>query len=123
MLTPEDEIVEGVQGAKIEFELAIVDENDRPVDTTVYDEFKVCIKADTNLEVSQVANANGSVMTKVGSAECGIFNVLINPADTANLEAKERQDIEFRMSEAADPTNIVGEVFEDKLTVKKSNCT
>jgi len=75
------------------------------------------------LEVSQAANAEGSIMTKVGSAECGIFKVVINPADSAALKDNKNLDIEFRMSEAADVTNIIAEVFDNKLLVKKSICS
>ena len=124
ILSPEDEIVEGVQGGKIEFELALVDENLRPVDTTVFDQFKVCIKIEstTKLEVTQVAGANRSIMTKVGAATSGVFKVLINPADSLLLADGDRQDIDFEMSELADAANIIREVFKDRLTVFKTSC-
>ena len=124
-LSPEDEIVSAIQGGKIEFELSLVDENGRPVSTAAYDQYRVGISIDssTTLEISQVANANGSVMTKVGSAECGIFNVLINPADSATLGTGDRQDIDFEMSEQADPTNVIRETFPDRLEIRSTSLT
>lgn len=124
-LLPIDEVIEGVKGGKLEFEIALVDENGRPVDTTVYDAFKVCVKltASTALEISQVANGNGSVMTKVGAPEIGVFKVQINPVDTAGLLVAERQDIDFEMKETADATNIIRTVFKDRLSVFKTSCT
>ena len=124
ILSPDDEVVEAVQGGKIDFELAIVDENLRPVDTSVYDQFKVCIKLDssTALVVSQVATGNGSIMTKVGAATLGVFRVVINPLDSATLKKGERQDIDFEMSENAAPTNIIRQVFKDRLSVEDTSC-
>ncbi len=125
MLLPIDEVIEGIQGGKLEFEIALVDENGRPVDTTVYDAFKICIRktATTTLMVSQVANVNGSVMTKVGVAQTGVFKVVINPVDSLTLEVKERQDIDFEMRETANATNIIRAVFKDRLSIFKTSCT
>jgi hypothetical protein len=124
MLLPIDEVIEGVQGGKLEFEIALVDENSRPVDTTVYDLYKICIKrtATTRLEVSQTANANGSIMTRIGSPVTGVFKVLINPADTLLLNVAERQEIDLELKESATPTNTVRVVFHDRLTVVASSC-
>lgn len=124
MLAVEDEIVEGVQGGRIEFELALVDEDNRAIDTSVYDQFRICIKIDSStvLEVKQVAGTNGSIMTKIGSAETGIFKVVINPADSLTLPDKDRQDIHFEMSEAADPTNVQKVVFFDRLSISENIC-
>ena len=125
MLLPVDEVIEGVQGGKLEFEIALVDENGRPVDTNVYDAFKICIRktATTTLTVSQIANVNGSVMTKVGVPETGVFKVVINPVDSLTLEVKERQDIDFEMKETADATNVIRAVFSDRLSIFKTSCT
>ncbi len=128
MLLPQDEVIEIIQGSKGEFEIALVDELGRPIDTTDYDEFKVCIKQSSSvpaLEVSQAANPNGSVMGKVGSPLLGVFTVLITPADTvpATLKDGERQDIDFEMAQASDATNIIGLVFKDRLSVIKTSCS
>lgn len=122
MLLPIDEVIQGVKGGKIEFEIAIVDEDGRAVDTTVYDAFRVGIRIDssTSLVITQVANGNGSIMTKVGVGAKGVFKILINPADSLLLDALERQDISFEMSESADPTNVIREVIEDRLTISES---
>jgi len=124
MLLACDEVIEGVRGGLLEFEIGLVDEQGAAVDTTSYDEFRICIKIDssTKLEVSEVANGNGSIMSKQGSAEKGVFDVVINPADTLLLKAKERQNIDFEMSEAADPNNVRREVFKDRLTILESSC-
>jgi len=125
MLLPRDEVVEGVQGGKLEFEIALIDEYGRPIDTTNYDQYKVCIKQSSTsaFEVSQVAGTNNSVMSKVGADILGVFNVLIDPADMANLKDGERQDIHFEMSNSGDTSDVVRLVFKDRLAIFKTACS
>jgi len=124
MLLACDEVIEGVLGGKLEFEIGLVDEHGAAIDTTDYDQFKICIKIDSanTLEVSETPNGNGSLIAKQGSPEKGVFNVLINPPDTLTLKAKERQNIDFEMSEAADANNVRREVFKDRLTMHATSC-
>jgi len=123
MLLAIDEVITGVKGGKIEFEIAVVDEDGRAVDTTVYDKFRIAIRIDSStvLLVTHVLGGNGSIMTKVGVGAAGVFKVLINPVDSATLDGVERQDISFEMVENADPTNIIREILSDKLSIGESS--
>jgi predicted DNA-binding antitoxin AbrB/MazE fold protein len=124
MLLPEDEVIEGVQGGRIEFNIILVDEYGRPIDTTNYDEFKICIKqsSSSSFDVSQTTTANGSVMTQVGDPMLGEYNVLIVPLDSVSLKDGDRQDIEITLTNTSDAKDVLKEIFKDRLNIKKSNC-
>lgn len=123
-LNSQNKIIEKVTGSKVEFEIEVVDENDRSVNTTPYDEFKVCIKkADgTILEVAHTAVAPASTIVKTGSPECGLFKIIIIPTDSASLKTGTELDIEIHMNESTDVNNVEKIVFENRLLMKKSVC-
>jgi len=123
MLLPIDEVITGVKGGKVEFEVAVIDEDGRAVDTSVYDEFRIAIRIDSStvLIISHVALTSGSVMTKVGDPAAGVFKILINPTESLLLEAMERQTISFEMSENADANNIIREEIFERLSIFESS--
>lgn len=123
-LSPEDEIIEKVSGSKVEFEIELVDENGRSVNTTPYDEFKICIKKSdgTLLEILHTAVAPASTVVKTGDPQCGLFKIIIIPTDSVTIKTGIPQDVELHMNEAADVNNVEKIVFENRLLMKRSVC-
>lgn len=95
----------------------------RPIDLTNFDTFKVCLPLSNGeyLVLSEVANANGSVVSKVAPDTNGQINVIVNSVDTANLNPAFAQDIDIEWDNATTP-NTKRKKIQKILNVETSNC-
>jgi len=84
------------QGENKVFTITVRDQNGDPIDLTLFTKFIVClplIDGDSKLTITEVANANGSVVALLGAATAGKLQVTANFADTATLSVGTGQDI------------------------------
>lgn len=95
----------------------------RAIDLTNFDKFKVCLPLESGsyLILTQVANANGSVVTKVSPDTNGQLNVIVNSVDTALLKANFAQDIDIEWDNAT-VANTKRKKIQKVLNVETSNC-
>lgn len=95
----------------------------RPIDLTNFDTFKVCLPLASGeyLVITQVANANGSVVSKVSPDTNGQLNVIVNSVDTALLKSGFAQDIDIEWDNAITP-NTKRKKIQKVLNVETSNC-
>ena len=76
------------QGENKTFTVTVRDQDGNPFDLTTFTKFKVClllVDGATYLEVTEVANANGSVVAILGNPILGKLQVTLNFNDTASL--------------------------------------
>ncbi len=94
----------------------------RPVDLTTFDEFKLCVisESGTPLELTETANANGSLIEKVAPDNLGQLRVTIKPADTLLLAVSFGQDIDIEWGIAASPTTPKRKRLHKILNVEDS---
>lgn len=98
------------------------DQDGDPFDMSGFDEFTVCFPTEGDpLEITQVANTNGSVTTKITGETFQGLTVVLKAADSANLKVGERQDIGVILNNNATP-NPRSETFERVLNVKAGLC-
>lgn len=95
----------------------------RPIDLTNFDTFKVCLPLETGdfLVLTEVANANGSVVAKVSPDTNGQINVIVNSVDTALLKVGFGQDIDIEWDNSGTP-NTKRKKLQKALNVEDSNC-
>ena len=112
-----------VQGSTRNLTLRLRDDNDDPIDLTSYDKFKVCLtKSDgTNLEITEIATANGSIVSVLGSPLIGKLDVLIKADDSEDLKTGSRQTIYVEWDIAASP-DPQRSVVENILEVEAFDC-
>jgi hypothetical protein len=111
------------QGENAVFTIKLRDEEGDPFDLTAYDKFSVCMpKSDGDtLEVTEVANANGSIVTVLGDALLGKLQVAVKSGDTSDLLADERLDIGVKIDVAASPDPRI-KTLKNVLTVEENPC-
>lgn len=91
------------KGEKAVFSVYLMS-NGRPFDLTSFDEFKICIDGDADvIEVSQTANAAGSVVEKVSPDVLGHLKVTLFPVDTLNLREGFGQDADIEIDNSSSP--------------------
>lgn len=75
----------------------------RPVDLTNFDKFSASLALESGgyLQISEVANAAGSVINKVSPDVLGQINVTIGAADTQLLLARLSQDLDIEWDNAS----------------------
>ena len=105
------------------FTIKIKDQDGDAFDLTNFDEFDVCLPLEggTKLTISEVANANGSVVAILGAAVNGKLQVTVNNVDTSLLKVADRQDIGVVLNNAATP-NPKPKNGEGVLNVKANPC-
>ena len=111
-----------VQGQQKVFKVRLRTADDDPYDLTAFTKYKVCLPLSSGtLEITEVANGNGSVVALSGAAEAGILEVTLNFNDSANLKVGERQDIGVQIDNAGEtnPQPIPGAGL---LNVKAAIC-
>ena len=110
------------KGENKEITLKIRDKEGDPFDLTNFTKFKVCFpNAGTGLVISEVANANGSVVALSGSAILGKLVVTLNYQDSATLEEGESLDIGVKVNSTAED-NPRSAVIAGELTVYPEVC-
>ena len=110
------------QGQQKVFKLNIRTSDGAPYDLTNFTKYTVCLPLNSgNLDITEVANANGSVVALSGNAEAGTLEVTVNFNDTATLKTGERQDIGVKINNAGD-TNPQPLAGEGLLNVKADPC-
>jgi len=112
------------RGEKKIFEIDFRLKTGRPFDLTGFDRFKVClpIGSGSKVELTDVANANGSIVEILGNAILGILKVTVGPDDTLKLVADQRLYIDVEIDKSATPGPI-RERFLDALNVTESVCS
>jgi hypothetical protein len=95
----------------------------RPIDLTNFDTFKVCLPLTSGdfLTLTEVANANGSVVAKVSPDTNGQINVIVNSVDTLLLNPGFAQDIDIEWDNSITP-NTKRKKIEKALNIVESNC-
>ena len=113
-----------IKGGTKEFFVELFDEDDRPFDLTAFDEFKVCFPNDGSpVEVSEVANANGSVVALEGNALLGVLKVTLNGVDSATLEVDERTPLDIELNKSGGGADVpIRERFDNAVNVIDSSC-
>jgi hypothetical protein len=111
------------QGENKVFTVKLRDANGDPFDLTSFTKYKVCLPltGGVKLEVTEVANANGSVVALLGNAILGKIEVTLNFNDTASLNEGERQDIGIVLNNAGD-TDPRSKNAEAVLNVSAAVC-
>lgn len=112
-----------IQGSTRTLTLRIRDEEDDPIDLTTYDKFLVCLTQSdgTTLQITESANANGSVVNTVGDPILGKLSVLIKAADSELLRVGARQTVYVEWDITASPDPQRAKV-ENALEVEDFNC-
>jgi len=105
------------------FTIRIKDQDGDAYDLTAFDEFDVCLPlpGGSKLTISEVANANGSVVSILGAAINGKLQVTVNNVDTSALNVGERQDIGVVLNNSTTP-NPKPKNGEGVLNVKANPC-
>ena len=96
----------------------------RPIDLTNFDKFVVCLPlaAGGFLEITEVANANGSVADKGGTSDLlGQIDVTVGEVDTALLKEGFGQDVDIEWDNATTP-NPKRKRLHKVLNVEGFNC-
>lgn len=94
------------KGEEAEFDVFLENETfPRSMDITSFDAFKACFITDsgTPLVVTQIANLNGSSITKVDGGTYGQLKVVLGPLDSALLKAGPGEDLEIVRDVIASP--------------------
>jgi len=113
-----------IQGENAVFTIKLRDSEGDPIDLTPYDKYKVCLPTDTSggsLDVSEVANGNGSIVTVDGDNLLGKLQIQIKAADTLSLLEEERMSIDLELDNAGTPAPKRAK-FQNVLTVLSSLC-
>lgn len=112
-----------IQGENIVFTIKLRDSEGDPFSLASFNKYKVCLPgADgTPIEVTEVANANGSIVTVDGNNILGRLQVQLTAVDTALLLVEERTDIDLEIDNAGSPAPRKAK-FRNVLTVLDSLC-
>lgn len=120
----DEKIIIITQGEKAVFDIYLEKEYGfpRPVDLTNFDEFKCCIETESGvLELTEVANANGSIIEKIAPDVLGHLRVTIFPLDTTNLKAGYSQNIDIQWDNSLSPGPKRKRLYK-ALNVESSLC-
>jgi len=113
------------QGEKAEFDMFLERPNTlpRPYPLTNFTKFKLCLpKTDGNwLEITEVANANGSQIDKTGDDVSGQLHVIVGKVDTALLQSGYQQDVCLSWDNAGE-TNTKKKNLKKFLNVEECPC-
>jgi hypothetical protein len=95
----------------------------RCVDLTGFDKFTVCLPLDAGgfLELTEIINANLSIVALIGGGTYGQLKVTVGPLDTKNLKIGFAQDIDIQWDVAATPAPN-RKRLNKALNVEMSNC-
>lgn len=125
MSSENEEIVIITQGEIANFDIFLEKASGfpRPIDLTNFDTFKVCLPLESGsyLTLSEVANANGSVVSKVSPDTNGQINVIVNSVDSALLKVGFGQDISVEWDNSITP-NTKRKNIQKVLNVESFNC-
>jgi len=111
-----------VQGENSTFDIKLRDSEGDPFDLTNFDEYTVCLPLTSGtLSLTQVANANGSLIALSGNALLGKLNVSVNSVDTTLLKVADRQDIGLELNNNGTP-NPRRQKFAGVLNVTATIC-
>jgi len=105
------------------FTIRAKDKNGDAFDLTNFDQVKVCLplEGDSKLEVTEVANANGSVAEIQTPLSDGKIQVTLNYVDSETLKVADGQNIGVILNNAATP-NPKPQNGEGVLNVKPNPC-
>lgn len=116
--------IEMTLGEAKDFVIVIANEDGERFNLTGYDELKVCLPAagGGNLELTEVATVEGSVVTINGLAVLGELLVDIKPTDAETLNVGKYQAIYVEINQSADPTLRKRFNLQKALTVAGFDC-
>jgi hypothetical protein len=112
-----------VQGETSILTLKLRTECGDPYDLSSFDKYKACFALDAGgaLELTEVANGNGSIVELLGVAQEGKLKITINSVDTALLKDGAKQDIGLELDNATTPSPL-RKNLKDILIVEQSLC-
>jgi len=115
--------VEIVEGAYKQFVIILSLESEQRFDLTGFDLFTVCLPGKTaEIEITEVANANGSVVALNGSADKGEVLVTLYADDSLLLGIGRDQNIHFQIGITGTPEQSRRFVLSKMLTVIDYDC-
>lgn len=120
-----DTVVVITVGEKAEFDIFLEKESfPRCVDLTTFDKFKVCLPTEegTPLEITEIVNANGSIVAKISGGTYGQLKVTLGVVDTNLLKVEFGQDIDIEWDIDASP-GPKRKRLHKALNVEDSNCS
>lgn len=110
------------QGEKAEFDVFLKNENGRPFDLTAFNTFIVCLHKDgATLSITQAANVNGSVVSKIAPDVLGNLRVVVGPVDSESLKVGDLTDIGIELDNSVTP-NKKRLIIEKGLLVQPFDC-
>ena len=111
------------RGERAEFDIFLEKKTlPRSMDLSGFDKFKVCFDGDIEpFTISEIANANGSIVTPIAGGIYGQLKVTLEPADTLKLKAQFGQDLDIECDNAATP-NPKRKRLKKVLHVEDSIC-
>lgn len=112
-------MIEIVKGEAKEIIIILEDELGGRLDLSPYDQFKVCL---SGVDITEVANANGSVVTKNGSDDLGELLASYNPPDTEAMQTGANQEMQIELSSSTNANEIARFVIDNAVTVKDFTC-
>jgi len=118
-------MVEETQGSYIELILKLEDEDTgRSFDSTGYDTFKVCVPSDSGfVEITEVVNANGSIVAINGVVTNGEFIAKFYPTDSQNFKTDYELNVLLEISKSTDaPLKPLKKVFKRALYIEPFEC-
>src|SRR3990172_4159356 len=115
--------IEITKGEDAVFTIKLRNEFNDPFNLTNYDKFQVCLpKTDGSfLNITDVANINGSVVEIIGDPLLGKLQVTVDEVDTATLRVDERVDVDIELDNLAMPSPR-RKRLKNVLTVVSSVC-
>jgi hypothetical protein len=106
MAEENEQVIIITKGEKAEFDIFLEKASGfpRPIDLTNFDKFKLCLETESGvLEITEVANANGSSITKVSPDVLGQLKIVLGSADTINLREGFGQDMDIEWDNSVTP--------------------
>lgn len=121
MTCADEKIQTIVKGADEEFTIQLFDGDGGVLDITDYDDItlRLCNEDDTFLDVTLVANANGSVLTKL----TGALTVTISRLDTVNIKAGVRVSGEIVLLNTVSDKQKVAPLVEKFEVLNRLSCS
>ena len=93
-----------IKGEQKSFAITLTNSDGTPFDLTPYDKYRVCIAIISGeVSISEVPLASGSVVALQGDPLLGTLSVLMEPAETNQLNEGSRQTIDVEVDIAASP--------------------
>ena len=118
-ISGEQKMIDLIKGERIELVIVIETDFGERKDLTDFDQYKVCLGG---FEATEVASANGSIVTKNGSDDKGELFLLVTPLDSDTLNAGSRQDLSIEISQSTSSSQIERYNIDQVLNIEEFGC-